>query len=104
MTLLRQNYTDDSLSRKLRKPGQMNIVAFHKRILGWPFVRVLHHDRGAGQSCEEQNKTPQTHASRGTLGRTALPRKLLKSNLPIPGVHGNGPIGLLGLGDAALRH
>jgi len=53
----------------------------------------------APKSCESrmsgqaQNKTPQTHLSRGTLGRTALPRKLLNHNLTRGGAGVNGPIG-----------
>jgi hypothetical protein len=39
-----------------------------------------------------QNKTPQTHSSHGTLGRTALPRKLLNHNLLSGGTSVNGPI------------
>jgi len=41
----------------------------------------------------KQNKTPQTRLSPGTLGRTALPRKLLKDNVAIRGASVNGPIG-----------
>ena len=43
-------------------------------------------------SCSAQNKTPRTHTSRGTLSRTALPRKLLDHNLTSGDAGVNGPI------------
>jgi hypothetical protein len=94
-----------SVSKENRTAGRLrSLYSFERAWLG-SLIRssvggATEFDQNPSRSIEywgereppPQNKTPQTHPSHGTLGRTALPRKLLYRNLPSGGAGVNGPI------------